>query len=209
MRDKVRRDWCGKGILTAAGVAIDGIGVQAHLIVGQVPSTLQTNLAQFTALGVEVAITELDIRMTLPATPALLAQQKKDYQTVIGACKAVAGCIGVTIWDYTDKYSWVPSTFSGQGAALPWDANLVIPQNPKYVIASATLWTFSRSFCIQEQPSANLTLFPLQRKKYSLRPNNQVNAIYPILVVLVVKAVRLDERSPWSNAIARAVASTI
>ncbi|KAG6919173.1 hypothetical protein DXG01_008471 [Tephrocybe rancida] len=89
--------------LKAAGVPIDGIGVQAHLIVGSVPSTLQANLKQFTALGVEVAITELDIRMTLPSTDALLAQQKKDYQTVIAACKAVVGCIGVTIWDYTDK----------------------------------------------------------------------------------------------------------
>ncbi|KAG5634829.1 hypothetical protein H0H81_000567 [Sphagnurus paluster] len=109
--------------LKASGAPIDGVGVQAHLIVGQVPSTFQANLAQFTALGVEVAITELDIRMTLPVTDALLAQQKKDYQTVIAACKAVAGCVGVTIWDYTDKYSWVPAVFTGQGAALPWDLN--------------------------------------------------------------------------------------
>ncbi|RDB25917.1 Endo-1,4-beta-xylanase [Hypsizygus marmoreus] len=85
--------------LKASGVPIDGIGVQAHLIVGQVPSSIQANLAQFAALGVEVAITELDIRMTLPATPALLAQQKKDYQTVVTACKAVKGCIGITLWD--------------------------------------------------------------------------------------------------------------
>lgn len=69
-----------------------------------------------------MAITELDIRMTLPATQALLEQQQKDYQTVIAACEAVEGCIGITIWDYTDKYSWVPSTFSGQGEACPWDA---------------------------------------------------------------------------------------
>ncbi|KAF9267961.1 endo-1,4-beta-xylanase C precursor [Marasmius fiardii PR-910] len=116
--------------LKARGTPIDGIGVQAHLIVGQVPSTIQANLAQFASLGVEVAITELDIRMTLPVTDALLAQQKKDYQTVISACKAVSECIGVTIWDYTDKYSWVPSTFSGQGAALPWDDNLV--KKPAY-----------------------------------------------------------------------------
>ena len=52
---------------------------------------------------VQVAITELDIRMTLPATDALLAQQKTDYETVIKACNAVPKCIGVTIWDYTDK----------------------------------------------------------------------------------------------------------
>ncbi|RDB25915.1 Endo-1,4-beta-xylanase A [Hypsizygus marmoreus] len=116
--------------LKASGVPIDGVGIQAHLIVGQVPSTIQANIAQFAALGVEVAITELDIRMTLPATAALLEKQKKDYQTVIAACKAVSDCIGVTIWDYTDKYSWVPSVFPGQGAPLPWDANLV--KKPAY-----------------------------------------------------------------------------
>ncbi|KNZ73902.1 Endo-1,4-beta-xylanase [Termitomyces sp. J132] len=116
--------------LKASGVPIDGIGVQAHLIVGQVPATLQTNLEQFAALGVEVAITELDIRMTLPETAALREQQQKDYQTVIAACKAVSACVGITIWDYTDKYSWVPGTFSGQGAACPWDSNLV--KKPAY-----------------------------------------------------------------------------
>lgn len=94
--------------LIAQGVPIDGIGIQGHLIVGSVPSTIKANIQQFVDLGVEVAITELDIRMTLPVTDALLAQQKKDYQTVIAACRAVTRCIGVTIWDYTDK---VPSQF--------------------------------------------------------------------------------------------------
>ena len=87
-------------------------------------------MAAFTALGVDVAITELDIRMTLPSTAALLAQQSTDYATAVNACLQTARCIGITIWDYTDKYSWVSSTFSGQGAALPWDANLV--KKPAY-----------------------------------------------------------------------------
>ena len=108
--------------LIADGVPIDGVGFQCHFIVGEVPTSFQANLEAFTALGLEVAITELDIRMTLPATPALLQQQKQDYQNVIAACQAVKGCVGVTIWDWTDKYSWVPNTFSGQGAACPWDA---------------------------------------------------------------------------------------
>ncbi|KAK0469769.1 endo-1,4-beta xylanase, partial [Desarmillaria tabescens] len=111
--------------LKAQGVPIDGIGIQSHLIVGEVPTTLKENFEQFTALGVEIAITELDIRMTLPETDALLAQQKADYETVISTCEAVEKCIGVTIWDYTDKYSWIPSTFPGQATALPWDANLL------------------------------------------------------------------------------------
>ncbi|ESK92006.1 glycoside hydrolase family 10 protein, partial [Moniliophthora roreri MCA 2997] len=100
---------------------IDGL---AHLIVGSVPTTIQQNFEQFANLGVDIAITELDIRMTLPVTDAKLEQQRQDYETVTKACNAVSRCIGVTIWDYTDKYSWIPSVFSGQGAALPWDENL-------------------------------------------------------------------------------------
>lgn len=57
----------------------------------------------FTDLGLEVAITELDIRMTLPSTTALLAQQQTDYQNIVAACQALSGCVGVTIWDYTDE----------------------------------------------------------------------------------------------------------
>ncbi|CDO75179.1 hypothetical protein BN946_scf184866.g20 [Trametes cinnabarina] len=109
--------------LQADGVPIDGVGFQCHFIVGEIPGTFQQTLEQFTALGIEVAITELDIRMTLPSTDALLAQQQKDYETVVQACMNVDGCIGFTIWDWTDKYSWVPSTFPGQGAACPWDEN--------------------------------------------------------------------------------------
>ncbi|KIK57215.1 glycoside hydrolase family 10 protein [Collybiopsis luxurians FD-317 M1] len=116
--------------LKASGVPINGVGLQCHFIVGEVPTDLQTIMEQFTALDVEVAVTELDIRMTLPATDALLEQQKTDYQTVISACNAVEGCVGVTIWDFTDEYSWVPSTFSGQGDACPWDSNLV--KKPAY-----------------------------------------------------------------------------
>ncbi|KAH9902641.1 endo-1,4-B-xylanase A [Cubamyces lactineus] len=110
--------------LKADGVPIDGVGFQCHFIVGEVPGTFQQVLEQFTALGVEVAITELDIRMTLPATQASLQQQQKDYQTVVQACMNVEGCVGITVWDFTDKYSWVPNTFPGQGEACPWDQNL-------------------------------------------------------------------------------------
>jgi endo-1,4-beta-xylanase len=93
--------------LQAAGVRIDGVGFQSHFIVGSTPSTAAqvSNLEAFTALGVEVAITELDVRMTLPSTAALLAQQKVDYQTTTSACVAVKGCVGVTVWDFDDKVS--------------------------------------------------------------------------------------------------------
>jgi endo-1,4-beta-xylanase len=109
--------------LKERGVPIDGVGLQAHLIVGQVPSTLQQNIQRFADLGVDVAITELDIRMQLPADSAKLAQQAADYKAVVSACVAVARCAGVTVWGFTDSDSWIPDTFPGQGAATPYDEN--------------------------------------------------------------------------------------
>ncbi|PIG78989.1 endo-1 [Aspergillus arachidicola] len=77
----------------------------------------------FTDLGVEVAYTEVDVRMETPATDANLQQQSTEFANIVGACLDTEGCVGVTIWDWTDKYSWVPSTFPGYGAACPWDEN--------------------------------------------------------------------------------------
>lgn len=109
--------------LKERGVPIDGVGLQAHLILGQVPSTLQQNIQRFADLGVDVAITELDIRMQLPSDSAKLTRQAADYKAVVGACVAVARCAGVTVWGFTDSDSWIPDTFPGQGAATPYDEN--------------------------------------------------------------------------------------
>lgn len=107
--------------LQARGVPIDGVGLQAHLIVGQVPSTLRQNIERFTALGLKVEITELDVRIPLPADTAELTQQAADYRAVVGACAAVAGCTGVTTWGVGEVDSWIPAFFPGYGAALLFD----------------------------------------------------------------------------------------
>ncbi|MEW1643274.1 endo-1,4-beta-xylanase [Streptomyces sp. NPDC091219] len=111
--------------LKAAGVPINGVGLQAHLVLGQVPATLQQNIQRFADLGVDVAITELDVRMALPADSTKLAQQKADFKSVMAACVAVTRCVNVTVWGFTDSDSWVDSTFPGYGAATPYDANYV------------------------------------------------------------------------------------
>jgi len=102
--------------LKERGVPIDGVGLQAHLILGQVPGTLQQNIQRFADLGVDVAITELDIRMQLPSDSTKLAQQAADYKAVFDACVAVTRCYGVTVWGFTDSDSWIPDVFSGYGA---------------------------------------------------------------------------------------------
>ncbi|MFI8190728.1 endo-1,4-beta-xylanase [Streptomyces sp. NPDC085946] len=122
--------------LKERGVPVDGVGLQAHLIVGQVPSTVRQNIQRFADLGVDVAITELDIRMQLPATEAKLAQQAADYRSVVSACAAVDRCTGVTVWGFTDSDSWIPDTFPGEGAATPYDENYA-PKPAYHAIAQA------------------------------------------------------------------------
>jgi endo-1,4-beta-xylanase len=113
--------------IQAAGAPIHGVGFQGHFIVGGTPSqTDLTNvLNSFVALGIEVAFTEVDIRFSsLPTDAAGYAQQANDYAAVVGACLAVSQCVGITVWDFDDKYSWIPSTFSGQGEACLYWQNL-------------------------------------------------------------------------------------
>lgn len=111
----------------ARGIPINCVGFQSHLIVGQVPSDFQSNLQRFAALGVDVQITELDIRMPTPASTANLQQQASDYSKVVSACLAISRCNDITVWGVGDPDSWIPGTFPGYGAALLFDNNY----NPK------------------------------------------------------------------------------
>ncbi|MCJ1408805.1 hypothetical protein MMC19_002881 [Ptychographa xylographoides] len=109
--------------IKAQGIRIDGAGLQSHFIIGETPSTASQmqNMASFAALGVDVAITELDVRSpTLPPTVAQQAQQEVDFYSSVLACVNTAACVGVTLWDWDDTYSWIPSTFAGQGYGDPW-----------------------------------------------------------------------------------------
>ncbi|MHC3468359.1 endo-1,4-beta-xylanase [Streptomyces sp. 7R007] len=140
--------------LRSRGVPIDGVGLQAHLVLGQVPSTLQQNIQRFADLGVDVAITELDVRMALPSDSTKLAQQAADYKAVVSACVAVTRCAGVTVWGFADSDSWVPSTFPGYGAATPYDENYA-PKPAYYAIAQAFGGTQSTQGCTATYSVAN------------------------------------------------------
>lgn len=99
------------------GIQIDGIGLESHFIAGSTPSKAaqQSNMEAFTALDVDVVITELDVRLNLPPTVASESQQVVDYYNSVAACVAVSRCVGIVVWDFDDTYSWIPGTFAGQG----------------------------------------------------------------------------------------------
>lgn len=105
-------------------VPIDGVGFETHLGLQYGLPGMQDNLQRFADLGLDVSITEMDVRMILPATPDLLATQASWYAQVMQACIAVRRCVDFTVWEYTDKYSWIPGFFTGQGAADIYDENL-------------------------------------------------------------------------------------
>jgi endo-1,4-beta-xylanase len=78
------------------GVPIDCVGFQAHFGSGGPPSTFQTTLSNFAALGVDVQITELDIAQAPAAA----------YTSTVQACVRVARCAGITVWGIRDSDSW-------------------------------------------------------------------------------------------------------
>jgi endo-1,4-beta-xylanase len=110
--------------LRAQGVPIDGVGFEGHLgLQFGFPTTLQANMQRFADAGFDVDVTEMDARMILPATPALLQAQADTYRAVMNACVAVTRCVDFTVWEFSDKFSWVPGAFKGQGAADIYDEN--------------------------------------------------------------------------------------
>jgi endo-1,4-beta-xylanase len=108
------------------GVPLDGIGFQTHVDLSfDKPSTLASyasNLQRFAALGLDLHITELDIRLS-DSSPASLNAQAKLYGELMTMCLQQPKCRVFQTWGFTDKYSWIPEFFSGKGWALLWDVN--------------------------------------------------------------------------------------
>jgi endo-1,4-beta-xylanase len=93
------------------GVPIDCVGFQSHFNSGSpYNSNFRTTLQNFAALGVDVAITELDIQGASSTT----------YASVVNDCLAVSRCLGITVWGVRDSDSWrsgdTPLLFNNDGS---------------------------------------------------------------------------------------------
>lgn len=71
-------------MLQEDGIKIDGIGMQAHMTAGSAPSLddFIAVMESYAELDVEVALTELDVRIELPLNETNLAWQKEVYKNV-------------------------------------------------------------------------------------------------------------------------------
>ena len=74
--------------LKADGVPIDGVGIQAHELTVRKPTVaeLDAALRGYSDLGLDVAITELDVGVHLPASTDELDEQADVYRNVLDAC---------------------------------------------------------------------------------------------------------------------------
>ncbi|MGW2477090.1 endo-1,4-beta-xylanase [Streptomyces sp. NPDC001665] len=105
-------------------VPIDGVGIQGHLSVQyNAPHDIAENMKRFDALGLETAITEADVRVPMPSDSTKQEAQAEGYDVLLRGCLLTRKCTDFTVWGFTDKYSWVPDTFEGEGAANLYDEN--------------------------------------------------------------------------------------
>lgn len=102
---------------------LHGVGLQMHVGVGHCPPPEQVaaNMARLAELGLEVQITELDVRVEAPFRDEDLRRQTDIYRDLLQVCLEAPNCTALVLWGFSDRHSWVPSFFKGWGKALIFD----------------------------------------------------------------------------------------
>src|SRR5215475_5127288 len=110
--------------LVTQGVPINGVGWQMHQINPfRIQQAHRTNAQRLASIGLEVSITEMDVRISLPTTQQELDEQALAYRDVVEFCLSQPNVKTLVTWGFTDKFSWIPGFFSGFGDALIFDMN--------------------------------------------------------------------------------------
>jgi endo-1,4-beta-xylanase len=117
--------------LAQQGVAIDGVGLEGHFMIGDGGSfppappaaELAANLERFASLGMETMVTSVDVSLREKDVSAdALARQADAYRRVLQGCLAARGCRAFATWGVGDRDSWIPQAFEGWGSPLLFDA---------------------------------------------------------------------------------------
>lgn len=127
--------------LVARGVPIDGVGLQCHITASRAPSrdTMAAALAGFADLGLAVHVSELDVQirdLDGPESERLFAQALVVHR-LANACAAQPACDLITLWGFTDRYSWIDSWY-GPDDPLIYDEDLAPKPARDALIAGLT-----------------------------------------------------------------------
>jgi endo-1,4-beta-xylanase len=90
------------------GVPIHGVGLQAHFEVGGINSSaIAQNIQRIGELGLQVQITEMDVRHAGQPTESILRRQAEDYHALLDICMSSEYCTAFVTWGISDKYTWL------------------------------------------------------------------------------------------------------
>lgn len=131
--------------LLGRGVPIHGVGFQMHRAVAwpQKPASLAANLRRFADLGLEIHITEMDVRRYRFFVEWLLGSrepaseaQARTYREAMEVALANPSVRLFATWGVTDAYSWIPSVTGHPDAPLLFDAEY-LPKPAYFAVREA------------------------------------------------------------------------
>jgi len=110
--------------LLEKGVPIHGVGLQMHLLEEHLPEpkSVDKNIKRFKNLGLEVSITEMDVRIKRPVTQEKIENQARIYNEMLKAALRNK-CNAFILWGVSDAHSWIPWWYKNYDAALIFDKN--------------------------------------------------------------------------------------
>ena len=93
-------------------IPIDAMGFQTHISTLDYPGkeTIAADMKRFSDLGIEVYITELDVSIPEPVTPAKLQQQADIYQDITEIALENPHIKLLCLWQFNDAQSWFPQS---------------------------------------------------------------------------------------------------
>lgn len=102
---------------------LDGVGFQFHIDMNYPPKndSIYRNIKRFNDLGLVVDFTEIDVRSRGELTPEKSAIHSQIYADLADIFLSSGLTSSFTTWGVTDKYSWIPSFFTGYDNGLLFD----------------------------------------------------------------------------------------
>lgn len=110
--------------LVARGIPIDGVGFQAHFLLGE-PDWVRFEalMREVDALGLAVSITELDVPVA-PDLPDRRSVQAERYRRAVELCLEVPACDSIIVWGVHDGATWLDGLLGPGTDPLLFDAEL-------------------------------------------------------------------------------------
>ena len=136
--------------MRSRGVPINAVGMQTHWGANRGypeadPSSVAAQMRRLAEVGLDVYITEMDVPIQKPVTPAALAAQAKTYGQMLSVCLAAPNCKGFTVFGVDDGHWAEPAFLARTHSPLQgqWVAPLLFDEafrpKPAYDAVAAAL----------------------------------------------------------------------